>query len=203
MITRAGLVVQAPTAAKRSQQSKDWIRFDATRSTMTRKRMMMPPVSPSLLRSILRLLACLALTGAVAALGARVTAPAIPEWYAGLVKPAWTPPNAAFPVAWTVLYALMALALWRLWQASERAGRRAAILLFLLQLALNALWSPVFFGLRAPLAGLGVMVALIAAVVATLKASFRVDRVAGALLLPYLIWLCYACALNGAIVALN
>lgn len=155
-------------------------------------------------RAFLRLCACAALVTIVAAIGGAVTAPAIPGWYAGLAKPAWTPPDAAFPIAWSLLYALMALALWRLWdRVPPSPAQRRAILLFLVQLALNAAWSPVFFGLRAPFAGLLVILALVAALAAALRAAFAVDRLAGALLVPYLLWVCYATALNGAIVALN
>ncbi|MDQ0503720.1 TspO/MBR family protein [Xanthobacter agilis] len=154
-------------------------------------------------RALPRLAACLALVGSVAVVGGAVTAPAIPGWYAGLVKPAWTPPNGVFPVAWTLLYILMALTLWRLWNAPPTPARRTAIGLFLLQLALNAMWSPVFFGLHAPVAGFAVILALLVALILALRAAFAVDRPAGALLLPYLFWVCYASSLNGAIVALN
>ncbi|MFG1477345.1 TspO/MBR family protein [Xanthobacter sp. V4C-4] len=154
--------------------------------------------------AVLRLAACVALVTVVAAIGGAVTAPAIPGWYAGLAKPAWTPPNAVFPAAWTLLYLLMALALWRLWSRPPAVpGRRAALGLFLLQLALNALWSPVFFGLHAPAAGFAVILALAAALALALHAAWRVDTLAGVLLVPYLLWVCYAASLNGAIVVLN
>lgn len=151
-----------------------------------------------------RLLACLALVAVVAAIGGAVTSPAIPGWYRSLAKPAWTPPDAAFPVAWTILYLLMALALWRLWdRAPPSPQRRTAIGLFLGQLALNAIWSPVFFGLHAPLPGLVIVLALVVTLALTIRAAFRVDRAAGWLLVPYLAWVCYASSLNAAIVALN
>ncbi|MCG5234809.1 TspO/MBR family protein [Xanthobacter oligotrophicus] len=154
--------------------------------------------------SRLRLLACLALVGVVAAVGGAVTAPAIPGWYQGLHKPAWTPPNAAFPIAWTILYILMALSLWRLWdKVAPSPARRTAIGLFLGQLALNAVWSPVFFGLHAPVAGLIIILALIVVLALSLRATFRVDRTAGGLLVPYLAWVCYASTLNASIVLLN
>lgn len=160
--------------------------------------------SPPRLPALLRFALCGALMAGVAAIGVAVTAPQIPGWYAALAKPAWTPPNWAFPVAWTVLYALMAVALFRLWSlAPGTAGKRSAIGLFLGQLALNALWSPVFFGLEAPWAGLGVIVALVAVLGRTLVAVFAVDTLAGWLLVPYLLWVCYASTLNAAIAVLN
>lgn len=154
--------------------------------------------------SLLRLVACFALVALVSLLGAAVTYPAIPSWYAGLEKPAWTPPNSVFPVVWTALYALMAVALWRLWdRAPESPARIRAIGLFLIQLALNAAWSPVFFGLHAVWAGLVVILALLVALAAALRAALQADEVAPWLLVPYLLWVAYAATLNGAIAALN
>ncbi|QRG09519.1 tryptophan-rich sensory protein [Xanthobacter dioxanivorans] len=162
-----------------------------------------PSLSPCA-RARLRLLGCLLLVAAVALVGGAVTAPAIPGWYQGLVKPAWTPPNPAFPVAWSVLYLLMGLALFRLWDRVPPSQQRStAIRLFLAQLALNALWSPVFFGLHAPRAGLAVIAVLIVVLALAVRAAFRVDRTAGGLLVPYLAWVCYASTLNAAIVVLN
>lgn len=151
-----------------------------------------------------RLLACLALVAAVAAVGGAVTGPQIPTWYSGLAKPAWTPPDRLFPIAWTVLYALMAVSLWRLWdRAGPSAERARAVRLFLAQLALNALWSPVFFGLHWLWGALAVLALLVAVLAATLRAAVRVDPVAGLLLVPYLAWLCYAFSLNAAVAVLN
>lgn len=158
----------------------------------------------SLAVCLVRLAACAILLAGVSALGALATYPQIPGWYAGLVKPGWTPPNAAFPIVWTALYALMALALWRLWdRAPESPARRPAALLFLAQLALNAAWSPLFFGLHAVALGFAVILVLVVLVAATIHAAFRADEVAGWLLVPYLPWLLYAAALNGAILFLN
>ena len=115
-------------------------------------------------------------------------------------KPAFTPPNWVFPVAWPLLYALMAVSLWRLWdRAPSGRERDVAIRLFLLQLALNFIWSPVFFAFHAVWGGLLVILALLLAVAATVRAAWRADRLAGALLVPYLAWICFATALNGAI----
>jgi benzodiazapine receptor len=143
----------------------------------------------------------LALVAAVAFVGSSVTLPKIPTWYAGLAKPWFTPPNAVFGPAWTILYVMMAVAAWRIGMGS--AMRTRAVVLFVAQLALNAIWSPVFFGMEAPKLGFAVIVALLIALAATLIAFWRIDRLAGLLLAPYLAWICYATALNAAIVALN
>ncbi|MFG1421958.1 TspO/MBR family protein [Roseixanthobacter liquoris] len=163
-----------------------------------------PAGASPLPRSLLRLLACLALVALVSLLGGATTAPQIPTWYTTLSKPAWTPPNAVFPIAWTLLYLMMAVCLWRLWdKVPPSPARHRAILLFLLQLALNAIWSPVFFGLHAIWPGLLIILTLLVALLATLRACFRVDALAGWLLVPYLIWGCYAASLNAAIAVLN
>lgn len=154
--------------------------------------------------SFFRLVLAVGLCLAVGAVGSLVTTPQIPTWYAGLAKPSWTPPDSAFPIAWTILYVLMAVALWRLWQLhAPSPARRLAIGLWLAQLALNALWSPVFFGLEAPGAALIVVMALWLAIAATIWACTRIDRTAAWLLVPYLAWVSYATALNAAIVVLN
>ena len=133
-----------------------------------------------------------------------VTRPNIPTWYAGLAKPDFTPPNWLFPVAWTLLYGMMAYALWRILSGpSDQPGRRTAVAAFFVQLLLNALWSFAFFGAHSPPAGLAVIVALLAAILWTIAAFRRLDRIAAALLLPYLAWVAYATVLNGAIWRLN
>ena len=133
-----------------------------------------------------------------------VTRPEIATWYAALAKPPWTPPPFVFPIAWTILYVLMAVSLWRLWdRAAPSAARRSAITWFLIQLALNAAWSPVFFGWHATRAALVVIVALFFAIVMTMIATSRADKPASWLLAPYLAWVAYATTLNAGVVAMN
>ncbi|OYX13231.1 MAG: TspO protein [Rhizobiales bacterium 32-66-8] len=154
--------------------------------------------------SLMRLLACLALVAVVALVGSLSTSAKISTWYAGLSKPGWTPPNLAFPIAWTILYVLMAISLWRLWESPFKGSeRKCAITLFLVQLGLNAAWSPVFFGLQGILAGLAIIILLLIALAATIDSALQVDTLAGWLLVPYLLWVCYAATLNGAIAVLN
>lgn len=144
----------------------------------------------------------IAVVTAVALAGSSVTLPKIPTWYASLAKPSFTPPNAIFGPVWTVLYLMMAVAVWRI-GASADSVRKRAVALFAVQLALNAIWSPVFFGLEAPRLGLAVIVGLLVSLAATVVAFWRIDRPAGLLLAPYFLWVSYATALNAAIVALN
>ncbi|VFU11021.1 TspO/MBR family protein [Methylocella tundrae] len=162
------------------------------------------PLLTGAARSLFRLVACFALCYAIAAIEGAATAPQISGWYATLAKPAWTPPNLAFPIAWTILYGLMAIALWRLWdRAPPSAARRRALILFLVQLALNASWSPVFFGLHAIWAGFAIILLLVGTLAATMWQSAKADRIAAFLLAPYLAWISFAAALNGAVALLN
>jgi tryptophan-rich sensory protein len=142
-----------------------------------------------------------ALAGAI---GNAVTLPALVPWYAGLAKPWFVPPNGVFAPAWTLLYVLMTVAFWRILRSdADRPGRGAAIIWFLVQITLNAGWSIAFFGLHSPLAGLGVLALLLPAIVATIVAFDRVDLPAGLLLVPYLLWCCFATALDAGVWWLN
>jgi tryptophan-rich sensory protein len=157
-----------------------------------------------MMRSIVRLLACLLLCLGIAGVAGLVTAPEIGTWYAGLDKPAWTPPRLAFPIVWTVLYVLIAVTLWRLWdRCAPSPARRQALAFFFAQLVLNAVWSPVFFGLHAIEAGLAIIVALVITLLGAVLTCARVDRLSAGLLLPYLAWVAYATTLNAGILAMN
>jgi benzodiazapine receptor len=155
------------------------------------------------MKSILRLIACFALCFAVAWLGSVAALPKIPTWYAALNKPSFTPPNDVFPIAWNILYALMAISLWRLWQAPSGEMRSRAITIFLMQLAVNLAWSWIFFGAESIRGGLSTILALDVLVAMTILAAWKVDRFAASLLLPYLLWIGYATALNAEIARLN
>lgn len=156
--------------------------------------------SKSIIRLIFSLLLCLG----VGILGSLVTASQIPTWYAGLLKPFWTPPAFVFPIAWSVLYILMAISFWRLWNLEARSTARSrAMMWFLAQLALNALWSPVFFGWHGTKTALFIIVAMLFAIIATMLMAMRADRLAAWLLAPYLAWVAYATTINAGVVALN
>lgn len=140
----------------------------------------------------------------IAVTASMVTQQNIPTWYANLQKPGFTPPNWAFPVAWTTLYAMMAYALWRILSLPRHTpGRNAAVVAFFVQLALNGSWSFAFFGGQSPIAGLVVIAGLIVAILATIFTFWRLDRTAALLLVPYLAWVSFATVLNGTIWRLN
>ncbi|GGL56034.1 tryptophan-rich sensory protein TspO [Wenxinia marina] len=138
----------------------------------------------------------------VAALAAGATGAAFPPgaWYERLQKPTWVPPNAAFPIVWTVLYVLMAIAGARV---AGEPDSGAAMAFWALQIALNALWTPLFFGLRRMQWAMVVMGLLWLAVLGCLIAHWRVDWVSGLMFVPYLAWVTTAGALNWSVLRLN
>jgi tryptophan-rich sensory protein len=124
-------------------------------------------------------------------------------WYAALHKPAWNPPAWLFGPVWTVLYIMMAVAAWLVWCEGGWKAQGRALGLFLAQWLLNALWTPLFFGLHLAGPAFGEIVVLWLVLAVTLRAFWRVRRVAGILLLPYLAWVSFAAALNFTLWRLN
>jgi len=146
------------------------------------------------------LLLWLALCLGVGALGGTCTADAVRTWYPTLHKPTWNPPAWIFGPVWTALYVMMAVAAHRI---ARREHRGLPLTFFLVQLAFNAAWSPIFFGWHQIGAALAVLAALWLTLAATLIVFYRRDALAGALLVPYLAWCTFAATLNCAIWRLN
>ena len=151
-------------------------------------------------------IAALFVTGCelVGIVGALTTATGGSSWYAALEKPSFTPPDWLFGPVWTLLYALMGIAAFLVWREGwDRREVQAALGLFAAQLVLNGIWTPIFFGAEQIVGGAVVIVALWIALALTIRAFFRVSRLAGWLLVPYILWVTYAAALNLSIWALN
>jgi benzodiazapine receptor len=125
------------------------------------------------------------------------------DWYDSLEKPSFTPPGYAFPIAWTTLYALMAISAYRVWQRGEGIDRTRALTLWGTQLALNAAWSPTFFGARQPGLALLDLAALVIAVALYTRSASKIDAPAAWMMAPYLAWLAFAGVLNAEIVRRN
>jgi len=140
---------------------------------------------------------------AVAWAGSAATTPKISGWYAGLVKPAWNPPNWLFGPVWSALYIAMAAAAWLVWRQGGLTAARRPLTWFGVQLALNGLWSWIFFGLESPGWAFVELVLLWLAIAATTVEFWRRSRAAGILFLPYLAWATFAGSLNFAIWRLN
>jgi tryptophan-rich sensory protein len=136
-------------------------------------------------------------------LGGALTRPNL-DWYATLQKPGFTPPNGAFPIVWSMLYALTALSAWIAWRApGKESDRKLAFIWFFIQLAVGVFWSVAFFTLHNPALGLAVIMALLIAIVITIVLFDRLSRVAALLLIPLALWVCFATGLNFAILFLN
>ncbi|HVT23453.1 MAG TPA: TspO/MBR family protein [Rhizomicrobium sp.] len=154
------------------------------------------------MKNLISLIVFLAICLGIAAVAGLVTVANIPTWYAGLAKPSFTPPNAIIGPVWTLLYILIAISGWMVWRKIGFSPDRP-MAIYGLQLALNFAWSFIFFG--AHLVGLAVVNVLLLwlVIVWNIAMFWRVDRVAAALLLPYLAWVSFASALNVAVWQLN
>ena len=162
---------------------------------------MAPSLAPSRVQRIdLVVLAALLLVSvAVAGLSAAVTAQNVNVWYATLAKPAFNPPNWLFGPVWTVLYVVMAIAAWRVWLSRRRQSVALPLSFYAAQMVLNFAWSPLFFGLHHIGVALIDIVGLSLMLAATASLFWRRDRLAGALMVPYLAWVLFATTLNFAI----
>ncbi|OHB61460.1 MAG: TspO protein [Planctomycetes bacterium RBG_13_46_10] len=153
---------------------------------------------------VIKFIVCLALTFSVAFVGSIFTRDAVPDWYAALNKPSFTPPNWLFGPVWTILYLLMSISAFIVWQKglTQSAGR-IALIFYLIQLILNALWSVIFFGLKLPLAAFIEIILLWSSIVFTILTFARVSMLAAVLLVPYILWVFFAAVLNFFIWFLN
>ena len=138
-----------------------------------------------------------------AGLGSMATTTQIPGWYAELTKPSWTPPSWLFGPVWTILYLAMAVAAWLVWRQTGLVAVRWPLTWFGVQLVLNTLWSVIFFGLHQPGWAAFEIGWLWAAILITLLSFWSRSKIAGLLLVPYLLWVSFAAVLNVSIWRLN
>lgn len=156
------------------------------------------------MKNIAKLLTSIIGCELVGFIGTPFTISAIPTWYATLNKPFFAPPNWLFGPAWTLLYFLMGISFYLIWKQDFKTLKtKIARKFFFIQLFLNLIWSPLFFGLRSPLLGLIDIVALWIFIVITIYKMHPVSKWASYLLIPYLLWVTFATTLNGAILILN
>jgi benzodiazapine receptor len=138
------------------------------------------------------------------ALGSLFMTPGAREWYAGLVKPPLTPPDWVFGPVWTVLYIMMGVAAFLVWLEKARGvDVKEPLVVFAIQLGLNALWTPAFFGLHSPPAGLFVMMVMVSAIAITASMFLRISRAAGLMMFLYLFWAVFALYLNLRLIIAN
>lgn len=140
----------------------------------------------------------------IGSLGSLFTMPNIPTWYRSLIKPPLTPPNWIFGPVWTILFALMGIAAYLVWQKGmKKKSVKTALTLFVIQFVFNILWSLIFFGLQWPFGGVIVIVVLWLSIIATLWKFYLVEKWAGYLLIPYLLWVTFAMYLTASVFLLN
>jgi len=140
---------------------------------------------------------------AAAAIGAFAVTTSVNTWYLQLEKPAFAPPNQVFGPVWTALYLMIAFSGWLLWRRRSGADIKLPLALFAVQLALNAAWSVIFFGLRQPGFAAVEIILLFAVIALYAAASWKISRTASLLMLPYLAWVGFASILNISIWILN
>ena len=167
------------------------------------------PLRTSPARSGLVLVAFLAISFGVAALGGISTIANVDGWYADAGKAFWTPPNVVFGPVWTVLYSLMSVSAWLVWRERDRVNVRPALAVYVVQLVLNAIWTPTFFGLYPAIGSsalwiaLAIIVAIDVMVLVTMLRFWPVRRLAAVVLIPYWAWVLYATTLNIALAVMN
>lgn len=154
-------------------------------------------------QDVLGLVVFVALCLAISGIGGAITTTSVGTWYQALQKPSFNPPDWVFAPVWTTLYVAMAIAGWRVWRQARFEVRRKALTVFAVQLGLNLAWSFLFFGFQQVGLALLEIVILLLAVIANTIVFWRIDRLAGALFVPYVLWVAYATVLNAAIWLLN
>ena len=150
----------------------------------------------------LKLLISLLLPQIAGGLGAFFTISSVQSWYLTINRPSWNPPSWLFGPVWTLLYILMGIACFLIWK-SDSAYKKQLLTLYFAQLVLNALWSPAFFGMQSPLMGLFVIIPLWGSILICILQFRKVSTLAAGLMVPYLLWVSFATALNAAIWWLN
>ena len=139
----------------------------------------------------------------VSSIGGAITATSVGTWYQTLQKPPFNPPDWVFAPVWATLYLLMAIAGWRVWLRSQFELSHPALMVFAVQLGLNLAWSFLFFGLQRIDLAMVAIVILLLTIIANTFLFWRIDRLAGVLFVPYVLWVVYATALNGSLWLLN
>ncbi|MCS7250275.1 MAG: tryptophan-rich sensory protein [candidate division WOR-3 bacterium] len=153
---------------------------------------------------ILKLLISILICQGAGILGSIFTTPSIPTWYRQLIKPPFTPPNWLFAPAWTLLFLLMGISLYLVWEKGLKDKEvKKALLIFLIQLVLNILWSFIFFTLKSLLFAFIEIVILWIAILLTIIYFYKISKASAYLLLPYLFWVSFASVLNFSILILN
>lgn len=154
--------------------------------------------------NIFKLIISIVICQLAGVIGAIFTMDSIPTWYATLNKPSFNPPNWVFGPVWTLLYLMMGISLFIIWKEDlKNKNVKSAFIIFMIQLLLNIVWSIVFFGMQSIPGGLGIIVLLWIMILFTILKFMKISRMAGILLIPYLLWVSFATFLNFSFFKLN
>ena len=159
--------------------------------------------SSGLIKSICKLFCSIFICLMTGFLGSYLTADSVGTWYADLVRPSFAPPNWSFGVVWPVLYVMMGLSAFMIWNKGPGGKTKRALVLFLLQLILNGLWTPVFFGMHMIGVALFEIILLWATILLTIFSFWKISKPAAVILVPYLVWVSFAVVLNAGFWFLN
>ncbi len=151
----------------------------------------------------LKLLFCVVVTNLAGLIGTVFTMPAIPSWYANLNRPSFSPPNWIFGPVWTLLYLLMGISLFLVWESKSSKVKQIGIWAFIVQLFFNAIWSPIFFGAQNTGLAFIVICFLWVSILVTIYYFWKIHKIASYLLFPYILWVSFAAILNFSIWWLN
>jgi len=154
-------------------------------------------------QKILPLIGFILITFIAAFIGSLFTTPSITSWYRNLNKPSFAPPNFLFAPVWTILFFLMAIAAFLVWQNKNNSQAKKALIFYFVQLAFNSLWSIIFFGLHNPGVAFLEIIILWLLILLTLIKFYKIQKIAGLLLVPYLLWVSFASFLNLFVWLLN
>lgn len=152
---------------------------------------------------IISIIISIIIAQAAGLIGSVFTASSVQTWYVNLVKPTWTPPSWLFGPVWITLYVFMGIAAYLIWQSRKMPGAKLALYVYGIQLCLNALWSIIFFGLKNPGFAFVEIIILLIFIIITAALFWRINKIAGVLFLPYIVWVSFAAFLNYAIWRLN
>ena len=156
------------------------------------------------MKTLVNLIAWVIICLAAGLIGSIFTIPSIPTWFAGLNKPPFSPPNWIFSPVWTTLFILMGISAWLVWEKGiSNKEVRSAIMIFAAQLALNMLWSILFFGFKSPLLAFVEIIVLWVLILATILSFYKISKPAAWLLIPYILWVSFASVLNLSIWLIN
>ena len=155
------------------------------------------------LNKVAKLVIAIAIPLLIGFAGSFFTVASVDSWYATLNKPSFSPPNWLFGPAWTVLYVLIGLSFYLVWQKGFGSDKRKALGVFSIQLFLNFLWSILFFSLKSPMLAFAEIILLWPAIIANIIVFYKISKQAGHLLIPYLLWVSFAAVLNFSVWMLN